>query len=74
MIYIVTGVLGGGKSLIAVSRIKMYLDRGSRIVTNMDLFMEYLTDKDDKSARVMRVPDYQPLMIWMRVVLVMTAF
>jgi hypothetical protein len=58
MIYIVTGVLGGGKSLIAVSRIKDYLSRDCRIVTNMDLFVEYITDKDDKRPLITRVPDY----------------
>lgn len=58
MIYLVTGVLGGGKSLIAVSKIKEYLERGCRIVTNMDLFLEFLCDKDHKEPLVTRIPDF----------------
>lgn len=56
-LYFVTGSLGGGKSLGAVSKIDEYLRRGRKIATNMNLNLEYLCNPDNNYSRVIRVPD-----------------
>jgi hypothetical protein len=54
----ITGVLGGGKSLVAVSRIRQYLWEGRRVATNLDIFPEHLDLGDNnKSASIVRLPD-----------------
>lgn len=57
-VYVITGKLGSGKTLVCVGRIYDYLQRGCRVATNLDINMEHLADKDDSSAFVERLPDY----------------
>jgi hypothetical protein len=57
-VYVVTGKLGNGKTLISVSKIREYLQRGSMIATNLDLNMIALCgNKTAKSPRVIRLTD-----------------
>lgn len=58
-IYVVTGKLGGGKTLGAVSRINDALAKGKRVATNLDLALENLPacNRKTKRSRVLRVPD-----------------
>ncbi len=56
-VYFVTGKLGGGKSLVSVSRIKIALLNGAPIATNIDLNLQYLVGRNDKKSRVFRMPD-----------------
>lgn len=56
-IYFVTGSLGGGKSLCAMSKVDEYLRKGRKIATNMNLYLEHLCGPDNDSTRVIRVPD-----------------
>jgi len=56
-VYIVTGKLGGGKTLISVKRIRDKLEQHCIIATNLDLNLEKLISPFNKTARVYRVPD-----------------
>lgn len=56
-VYIVTGKLGGGKSLVSVHRIREYLDRGAIVATNLDLRLHKMFHKQARNLRVIRVPD-----------------
>lgn len=56
-VYIVTGKLGGGKSLVSVARIRDYIRKGSLIATNLDLVLHRMFDESAKGMRVLRVPD-----------------
>lgn len=56
-VYAIEGKLGAGKSLAAVQIIRDALVAGRRVVTNLDLFMENLLNRDSKMARVIRIPD-----------------
>lgn len=56
-VYVVTGKLGSGKTLVAVSKIREYLNRGCIVATNLDLNMEYLINPFSKKSRVIRVSD-----------------
>lgn len=55
-VYVVTGKLGSGKSLIAVSRIREYLRQGRRVATNLDLYLEHMMPAHSR-ATVIRLPD-----------------
>lgn len=55
--YVVTGKLGGGKTLVSVGRMRDYLLRGCRVATNIDLNLRQMLGKNHKSARVVRLPD-----------------
>jgi len=57
-VYIITGKLGSGKTLVCVGRIHDYLSRGCRVATNLDIFMDHLAEKPDSMAFVERLPDY----------------
>lgn len=59
-IYVVTGKLGGGKTLGAVSKISEALGRGLRVATNLDLNVHQLPScsRRSTSTRVTRVPDH----------------
>lgn len=57
-VYVITGKLGSGKTLVCVGRIYDYLQRGRRVVTNLDIDMLELADKPDSMAYVERLPDY----------------
>lgn len=56
-VYMVTGKLGGGKSLIATRRIQEYLEQGRRVVTNLDLFTHNLIGPDSEAPPIVRLPD-----------------
>lgn len=56
-VYVVTGKLGAGKSLIAVSRIRRYLLEGRRVATNLNLCVEYLLPVMTRRVDLLRVPD-----------------
>lgn len=59
-VYIVTGSLGSGKSLLAVRYMQQVLFRGGRIATNMDLRVEKIVTAR-KSRDVYRLPDHPRL-------------
>jgi hypothetical protein len=56
-VYFLTGTLGAGKGLTAMARIKSMLQQGRRVVTNMDLNVEFLTSMKDKRHLIVRIPD-----------------
>jgi len=55
-VYIVTGKLGQGKSLVAVSKIFEYFRAGKKIATNLNLHFENLADKYADNRQVIRLP------------------
>lgn len=55
--YIVTGRLGSGKSLLAVSKIRDHLMAGLRVATNLDINPEYLLPPDVRKIDLIRLPD-----------------
>lgn len=55
--YIVTGKLGNGKTLSAVSRIKLYLAQGRRVATNLDINVENFKNINNRTMDMMRLPD-----------------
>lgn len=56
-VWVVTGKLGGGKSIMSVDRIRKYLLAGRIVATNLDLNLKAMVGKRSKTCRVMRVPD-----------------
>lgn len=56
-VYFVTGKLGNGKTLVAVSRIKMKLDKGLPVATNIDLNLLKMYGPKQRKLNVIRVPD-----------------
>lgn len=56
-VYVVTGKLGGGKTLISVKRIIDKLGQRCVVATNLDLNLHKLVSPFNKTVRVMRVPD-----------------
>ena len=56
-VYFVTGKLGGGKSLMSVSKLRDYLLDNRVVATNMDLRLHYLINRNARQSKVMRVPD-----------------
>lgn len=56
-VYIITGKLGGGKSLVSVSRIKLYLERGAKVATNLDLNLLPMFNRNARNLNVVRLPD-----------------
>jgi len=56
-VYIVTGKLGSGKSLVTVARIFDYLTSGRPVATNIDLNLHKLVNPDAKKTVVYRLPD-----------------
>lgn len=54
--YIVTGKLGGGKTLMSVARMYDYLSRGRPVATNIDFIPRSLFPKS-KKLRITRLPD-----------------
>lgn len=55
--YLVTGKKGNGKSLVCVTRMREALRRGARVATNLDLYLDKLLPVDNRSARIIRLPD-----------------
>lgn len=56
-VYFITGSLGAGKTLCGVDMVRRYLSQGRKVATNVNLHMEYLKGPQDKTSRVIRVPD-----------------
>ncbi len=56
-VYVVTGKLGGGKSIMSVARIQERLNKGCKVATNLDLNLVALLGRKSKKCRVLRVPD-----------------
>lgn len=56
-VYIVTGKLGNGKTLVTVGRIKEALESGVRVATNLDLNLKEMFHKNARNIEVVRVPD-----------------
>ncbi|WP_251978749.1 zonular occludens toxin domain-containing protein [Salinicola avicenniae] len=56
-VYVVTGKLGAGKTLVAVGKIKDKLDRGCPVATNLDLRLNKLIGEKARQSRVYRIPD-----------------
>lgn len=56
-VYVVTGKLGSGKTLVAVSRIQEYLNQGRVVATNLNLKLEFLVNPFAKKVKVIRLSD-----------------
>ena len=56
-VYIVTGKLGNGKTLVSVGRIQEKLRAGCVVATNLDIRLDRLLGLQDKNARLVRIPD-----------------
>lgn len=56
-VYLVTGKLGGGKSLGCVSKIRDYLNQNRAVATNLDLTLEKLINPFAKNSKCYRIPD-----------------
>lgn len=56
-VYIVTGKLGAGKTLLAVMKILEYLKKGRRVAVNVDVRMNKLCKPNNKHSRLVRLPD-----------------
>lgn len=55
-VWVVTGKLGGGKSLVSVSRIKQALADGKKVATNLDIKLDAMFSRYSK-ATLIRIPD-----------------
>ncbi|MDT4821316.1 Zonular occludens toxin (Zot) [compost metagenome] len=56
-VYIVTGKLGAGKTLLLIMQILKYLKARRRVAVNVDVFMNKLCKPGNKYSRVVRLPD-----------------
>lgn len=56
-VYIITGKLGAGKTLVAVGLIRDALIKGRKVATNIDLWPENMLSWQNKSATIYRLPD-----------------
>lgn len=56
-VYIVTGKLGNGKTLVSVGRIKDKIEAGCMVATNLDLDLVAMLGRNRKNVHVVRVPD-----------------
>jgi hypothetical protein len=54
--YVITGTRGAGKSLVAVARIRDYIERGRPVATNLDIDLAKLVKKPP-TAQFIRMPD-----------------
>ena len=55
-VYVVTGRLGGGKSLVSVGRMVEYLERAALVATNVDLDLAKLP-RTARRPNIVRLPD-----------------
>ena len=53
----VTGKLGQGKTLVAVSKIKERFERGCRVATNCDIFLQHMFHRNARNIDLVRIPD-----------------
>lgn len=56
-VYIVTGKLGNGKTLVSVGRIRDAIRAGCKVATNLDLDLKAMFHRHAKNINVMRIPD-----------------
>lgn len=56
-VWIVTGNLGGGKTLVCVGKISDYLGKGRLVATNLDIKLHKMFKHDCKKLRLIRLPD-----------------
>lgn len=56
-VYIITGKLGGGKTLCSVGLMRDALLQGRRVATNIDLNLEHLLPWQRKNVTAFRLPD-----------------
>lgn len=56
-VYIVTGKLGAGKTLLLILRIQEYLKSRRRVAVNIDVRMNKLCKRENKYSRLIRLPD-----------------
>lgn len=56
-VYIVTGKLGNGKTLVTVGRIRDAIFSGCKIATNLDINLKNMFGRTPKNINVMRIPD-----------------
>lgn len=56
-VYVVTGKLGAGKTLVAVGKIKDKLVQGCKVATNLDINLDQLIGPNAKQTRFYRIPD-----------------
>lgn len=56
-VYIVTGKLGAGKTLLCIIKILEYLKARRPVAVNVDVFMDKLCKRGNKYSRVVRLPD-----------------
>lgn len=56
-VYIVTGKLGNGKTLVTVGRIRDAIRAGCKIATNLDIDLLAMFHKQAKNINLMRIPD-----------------
>lgn len=56
-VYVVTGKLGAGKTLVAVGKIKDTLNRNCKVATNLDIRLNKLIGEKAKQTRFYRIPD-----------------
>lgn len=56
-VYIVTGKLGAGKTLLCIQKILEYLKAGRPVAVNVDVRMNKLCRKNNKHSRLVRLPD-----------------
>ncbi len=60
-VYVVTGRLGGGKTLMSLHRIEEYLRLGRPVATNLDIRPWHMLPRSNRSARLIRLPDQPTL-------------
>lgn len=56
-VYVVTGKLGGGKTIISVKKILEKIQSDCLIATNLDLKLNAMLSPFNKTCRVIRIPD-----------------
>lgn len=56
-VYVVTGKLGNGKTLVTVGRIRDALYKHVRVVTNLDLNLKAMFGRNARNIEVVRIPD-----------------
>lgn len=56
-VWVVTGKLGAGKTLMSVSRIQKYLLEGRKVATNLNIYPEHMIGIDKKNTELYRIPD-----------------
>lgn len=56
-VYVVTGKLGNGKTLVTVGRMREAMLQGRRVVTNLDLNLRAMFGRKSKNIELIRIPD-----------------